>query len=100
MRWRQNHWALEASSAPPFPPTWPHALTLNRANALANARSEVRALDQPLPGQSGEAYITFGASTGASQSVATFRQGHARYLIVAMDGQAAVMADHLRRVTS
>ena len=100
VRWRQNHWTLVASSAPPFPPTWSHALALNRANALANARSEVRALDRPLPGQSGDASMTFGESTGASQSVATFRQGQARYLIIAMDGLAAVMADHLRRVAS
>lgn len=97
--WHQHHWALMATASnEPYAAGMPHYLAKDQRLTLLQAQSDVRALNRPLPGQHGQAIIPFGVSPVDSNSTASYELHGARYVIMAMHFDAAVMADHMQRV--
>ena len=99
--WHQNQWRIMAiAAAEPYAVGMPHYLTKDQRLALLQAQSDAQALNRPLPGQHGQAIIPFGVSSASSNSTASYELHGARYVIMAMHGDAAVMADHMQYITS
>lgn len=99
--WHQNQWRIMAiAAAEPYAVGMRHYLIKDQRLALLQAQSDAQALNRPLPGQHGQAIIPFGVSSASSNSTASYELHGARYVIMAMHFDAAVMADHMQYIPS